>query len=170
MPSFRGMYRSQMTLDSRQRISTALISVLIVGLVITTLGAGSRPGVGVLTFVLASLGVSWAMAPRALVVTAGEIRIERRAWAPLRISLASVASASPIDSLGPGTIRLFGVGGYFGSYGLFRSARLGRFRLYATHSRQAVLVRRTGDELPVVITPDDVAGAIGAIDRRPTEA
>jgi hypothetical protein len=30
-----------------------------------------------------------------------------------------------------------------------------------------VIVRRTGSELPLVLTPDDVAGTIGAIDRRP---
>jgi hypothetical protein len=30
-----------------------------------------------------------------------------------------------------------------------------------------VIVRRTGGQLPIVLTPDDVAGAIGAIDRRP---
>jgi len=113
------------------------------------------------------LGLSWAMSPRALVVDGGELRVERRAWQPLRIPLASVASASPLDRLGRGTLRLFGVGGFFGSYGLFSNGDLGRFRLYATRGGQAVIVRRTGDELPIVLTPDDVTGAIGAIDRRP---
>jgi hypothetical protein len=107
------------------------------------------------------------MSPRALVVDAGELRVERRAWPPLRIPLATVASAAPLDRLGRGTLRVFGVGGFFGSYGLFSNGDLGRFRLYATRAGQAVIVRRTGKELPIVLTPDDVAGAIGAIDRRP---
>jgi hypothetical protein len=117
--------------------------------------------------VVGALGLSFMMAPRALVVEAGELRIQRRLWAPLRVPLADVDSAAPLGSLGAGVLRLFGVGGFFGSYGLFWSAKLGRFRLYATRSGQAVLLTRKGGLLPLVMTPDDVAGAIDAIDRRP---
>jgi hypothetical protein len=107
------------------------------------------------------------MSPRELVVDGGEVRIERRAWRPLCIPLASITSAAPLDRVGRRAVRLFGTGGFFGSYGLFWSDALGRFRLYATRRGQAVIVRRTGGALPIVVTPDDVAGAIAAIDRRP---
>jgi hypothetical protein len=156
-----------MTLDRGQKISTAAVSALIVLVVVAVVVKESRVGVLVLALALLSLGVSWALSPREIVVESGELRIERRAWTPLRISLASIASASPLTRLGAGTIRLFGVGGYFGSFGLFRNSALGRFRLYATRSGQAVLVKRLGGELPFVLTPDDVAGTIGALDRRP---
>lgn len=165
-----GMFRSRMTLGLGQKILTAVITAFVV---LAIVGAGmrdSRVGVVVLTLVFLTLAISWAMSPREIVVALGELRIERRAWTPLRVSLASIDSASPLDRLGAGTIRLFGVGGFFGSYGLFQNKALGRFRLYATRSGQAVLVKRTGSELPIVLTPDDVAGTIGALDRRPTES
>jgi len=141
-----------------------LILVVVFGVILVT---GAHVGFGVLAVLGAVLALSWAMSPRALVVDGGELRVERRAWRPLRIPLASVVSASPLDRLGPGTLRVFGVGGFFGSYGLFSNGDLGRFRLYATRAGQAVIVRRTGSDLPLVLTPDDVAGTIGAIDRRP---
>ena len=164
-----------MTLDTAQRVSTAFVTLLVAVSVVAGLSLGSRAGVGpfggvVLGFSLIALGLAWAMSPCELVVDSGEVRIERRAWTPLRIPLASIASASPMTPLSRRTIRVFGSGGFFGSYGLFWNDTLGRFRLYATHSRQAMLLRRTGNELPVVITPDDIVGAIAAIDRRPEEA
>jgi hypothetical protein len=156
-----------MTLDRRQRVMTGIVGLILVAVLGGIAISGARIGFVPLALLGVVLGVSWAMAPRALVVDGGELRVERRAWRPLRVPLASVVSASPLDRLGRGTLRVFGVGGFFGSYGLFSNGDLGRFRLYATRSGQAVIVRRTGSELPLVLTPDDVAGAIGAIDRRP---
>jgi hypothetical protein len=164
------MFRSEMTLDSRQRISTAFVSVLVVGALGGTFVADSRIAVGILTFVLFLLGICWAMAPREVFVGAGELRVYRRAWPPLRIPLASVVSASSLDRLGAGVVRVMGVGGFFGSYGLFASRTLGRFRLYSTRSGQAVLVTLKGDALPLVLTPDDVVGTVGSIGHPVTPA
>jgi hypothetical protein len=161
------MFRTTMTLGRTQRRVTTLVgSLLPLGLVVT-LVTGANVGVATFAALGLVLVLAWAMSPQALVVDGGELRVERRAWRPLRIPLASVTTASPLDRLGEGTLRLFGVGGFFGSYGLFSNGDLGRFRLYATRSGQAVIVRRSGDALPVVLTPDDVAGTIDAIDRRP---
>ena len=156
-----------MTLDGRQRMMTGVVGLIIVVVFGVVLVTGAHVSFVVLAVLGVVLAVSWAMSPRALVVDGGELRVERRAWRPLRIPLASVVSASPLDRLGRGTLRVFGVGGFFGSYGLFSNGDLGRFRLYATRAGQAVIVRRTGKEVPIVLTPDDVAGTIGAIDRRP---
>lgn len=156
-----------MSLDDRNRQFTLIVGVIAAGSFTAVLASGARLGVPILALLGVVVAVSWAMAPRALVVDAGELRIERRAWSPLRIPLSHVASAAPLEELAAGTRRLFGVGGFFGSYGLFSNGQLGRFRLYATRGGQAVLVRRQGDELPIVLTPDDVAGAVAAIDRRP---
>jgi hypothetical protein len=106
------------------------------------------------------------MSPCALVVDANEVRIVRRAWPPRRIARASVDTAAPIGSLGSFPLRLFGVGGFFGSYGLFSSGALGRFRLYSTRSGEAVIVRLNDGSLPVVVTPDDVAATVRALVRR----
>jgi hypothetical protein len=161
------MFRSSMTLGRTQRRLTAFVFAVGLGAA-GVAGALGRP-IGLLpaTLLVCALGLSWAMAPRAIAVAGGELLVERRAWPALRLPLAAVASAAPIDRVGGRVIRLFGVGGFFGSYGLFSSDTLGRFRLYATRSGQAVQIRRNDGGLPLVVTPDDVAGTIAAIDRRP---
>jgi hypothetical protein len=160
------MFRTSMTLDRAQRAWTIGALVFITGALALTLTGRQPAGLAAFAFTAGALLVAWAMSPRGVEVDTAELRVVRRAWPALRVPLSSVASASPVDRLGRGVLRLFGAGGFFGSYGLFRSDALGRFRLYATHSGQAVLVRRTG-RLPIVLTPDDVAGTIRAIDRRP---
>jgi len=161
------MFQTPMSLDRQHRRLTVLVGLLVAVSLVVVVATGAHVGFAVFAVLGVVLALSWAMSPRALVVEGGELRIERRAWQALRVPLASVASASPLDRLAKGTIRVFGVGGFFGSYGLFSNGDLGRFRLYATRAGQAVIVRRTGSELPIVLTPDDVAGTIRAIDRRP---
>jgi hypothetical protein len=158
-------FRTPMTLDRKQLLLTGAVGLILV--VVTGVTLVANGGGYALALVGLVTALSWAMSPRALVVDDGELRVERRAWPALRVPLASVVGAAPLDRLGQGALRLFGVGGFFGSYGLFSSRDLGRFRLYATRGGQALIVRRTGDALPLVLTPDDVAGAIDAIDRRP---
>jgi hypothetical protein len=163
---FRVMFRTPLSLDRTHRritlISTGLI-VVVLGIALIT---GKDGGLGVVAFLAAVLGASWAMGPRELVVDNGELRIERRAWRALRIRLAEIESAAPLNKIGKRALRLFGVGGFFGSYGLFWSDAIGKFRLYATRRGQALIVRRKNGLLPIVMTPDDVAGAIDAIDPR----
>jgi hypothetical protein len=157
-----------MTLDRLNRILTLFVCAIVT--IGTLVALTARTGAGVLAFAigLVTLAFAWAMSPCEVVVDKGELRVVRRAWPPLRVSLTAIAAAMPIESLGTRGIRLFGVGGFFGSYGLFSSNALGRFRLYATRRGQAVILRRTDEKLPIVLTPDDVAGTIRAIDRRPS--
>jgi hypothetical protein len=159
------MFRSLLSLDRQNVVSTVVVGVLVGASVLYMFRSGSEQTQAMAWLVVGTFAVAYAMAPRALVVEGGELRIERRLWPALRVSLADVERASPIDSLG-GALRLGGVGGYFGSYGFFRSETLGWFRLYGTRRGQAVLIARRG-AMPLVVTPDDVAGAIDAIDPRP---
>lgn len=156
-----------MSLDRTHRRLTAVAAALLVVVFTVVFVTKAQLGLGVVGLLAVVLALAWAMSPRELVVDGGELRIERRAWRPFRVPLSSVVSAAPLSRLGGRTLRVFGVGGFFGSYGLFSNTELGRFRLYATRVGQAVIVRRRGDELPIVVTPDDVAGTIEAIDRRP---
>jgi hypothetical protein len=159
------MFRTDLSLDRVNRISTALVGVLVGGVILFALVRGNADAGRAAVILVVTFAICFAMSPRALVVDDGEVRIERRFWSPLRIPRAEVERASPLDSLGARVLRI-GVGGYFGSFGLFRSGALGWFRLYRTRGGQAVRIRRRG-ALPIVVTPDDVAGAIHAIDRRP---
>jgi hypothetical protein len=161
------MFRTPMTLDRTHRRLTWLVVALLVASFVVVTVTGAQAGFGVFVLLTVVLAIAWAMSPRQLVVDGGELRIERRAWRPLRVPLSSIVSAAPLGRMSQRTWRVFGVGGFFGSYGVYSNPDIGRFRLYATRRGQAVIVRRRGDELPLVLTPDDVAGAIEAIDRRP---
>ncbi len=163
------VFRAPMTLDGANRAATTAIGGLAVAGAIASLvyassaGAsiGSRASPLVIVFVMAW---AWAWSPRELVVDEDEIRVMRRAATARRFPISSVTAASPIEPIGPGVVRVFGVGGFFGSYGLFWSRPLGRFHAYATRRGPAMIVHLR-DRLPVVLTPDDVPGAIAAIER-----
>jgi hypothetical protein len=162
------MFRTPMRLDRINRVLTVVVGAIVGAAVVALLKA---PGLGasraaLIALPVIALALAWAMSPSALVVEAGELRVERRAWRPLRVPLASIARASLLEGIGRSTIRVFGVGGFFGSYGLFWNKVLGRFRMYATRTGQAIIVRRTGEAIPIVLTPDDVAGAVQAIQPR----
>jgi hypothetical protein len=157
------MFRTGMTLDRANRILTFVVSAVVLFAAVWVLAARPRFGGLPLALTGAVLLCAWAMSPRALIVDAGELQIVRRAWPSLRVPLAEIATAEPLDRLGAGTLRLFGVGGFFGSYGLFANAALGRFRLYATRRGPAVLLRRRSRQLPLVLTPDDAAGTLRAL-------
>ncbi len=156
------IYRSRLSLDSTHRTVTLVVSgIVVVGLAGAVL-AGGAVGIGALALVGFVLMIAWAMAPREVEVENDELRIERRAWRPQRIPLSEVESAEPLATVGR-AVRVFGVGGFFGSYGLFSNKAIGRFLLFATRRGQAVIVRRTNGQLPIVITPDDIQGTIEAI-------
>ena len=161
------MFRTTMTLDMTQRATTILVSALVAATIAAVVANGTRGGITGVLLVGATLALSWAMSPHGLVVDASEIRVLRRAWRPLRVPIASIASATSIDRRGDRVLRLFGVGGFFGSYGLFQGKELGRFRLYATRSGDAILLRRRGRALPIVLTPDDITGTLRALNRLP---
>jgi hypothetical protein len=161
-----GVFRTPLTLDRPNRMLTFGVGALVAAVVAVVAATGSKAGIVALGITVGALAVSWAMSPRALAVEGDEIVIERRLWPSLRFARCDVVSAGPLDSVGRKAARLFGVGGFFGSYGLFWSDKLGKFRLYATHAGQAVVVKRKEGLLPIVITADDVAGAIDAIDPR----
>jgi hypothetical protein len=156
------MFRTGMTLDRTNRAMTLLCAFVVLGAFV---GLSARGGAVMLLLVpvVVVLGFAWAMSPCEIVIDARELRILRRAWRPMRIPLAAIASATPLDHLGVGTIRLFGVGGFFGSYGVFTNAALGRFRLYATRRGAAVVVRRRDGKPTIVFTPNDAAGTMKAL-------
>ncbi len=160
------MFRSPLSLDKPNVLSTAVAGLLVLAVVIVTQKTAPEWAAMLSWGLVLALAVSFMLAPRELVVDGGEMRIHRRFFPPLRFELADIESAAPLDAAGTKVIRLFGVGGFFGSYGLFSSDKLGRFRAYLTRSGQAVLVKRKNGLLPIVLTPDDVEGAIHALDPR----
>ena len=161
------MRRFPMSLDAAHR----RITTVVIGLCAAVLGiqvAVCRPPVAWIPLLTAALlapimGSCWAVAPTALSIDGRMLRIERRGWRPLDIPLDDIARTDGVPSLRPfGAVRLFGVGGFFGTFGLMWSRSIGRFRAYVTRSAPSLL-RRRRSALPVLVTPDDRDAVVAAL-------
>lgn len=82
-----------------------------------------------------------------------------------RISLEGLREArrANADDM-QGAIRLWGSGGFFGYYGLFRTSRLGRCWWYVTNRRNLVVVIAGQTAL---FSPDDVDGFLASLSVQP---
>jgi hypothetical protein len=105
--------------------------------------------------------LAFAYSPRGYAVADRSVVIQR--WiGDVRVSLDDLREARPAASDDfRGCIRLWGSGGLFGYYGLFRSTKLGRSTWYVTdRSRAVVLI--TGSKT-ALFSPDDVDGFLATI-------
>lgn len=151
------------------KVLTFVVLAIVAAALGVTLGTTSvvgHPLVGLLPAgaICVVLLIAWAIAPVAVEIEPGEVAVLRHLWPAFRIALDDIETAEAAPALrGLGTLRLFGSGGFFGSYGLFWNRKLGRFRCFATRiAPPGVLIRRKGG-LPVLLTPDDVNGFLAAL-------
>jgi membrane protease YdiL (CAAX protease family) len=144
----------------------ALLAVIAVTAIAGTAGALQANLRGVaLAVTLFSSGVAigaWALAPRGYAIGEGRLRILRNGWRPVEVRLDEIRAVSLLDPDAlRGSLKLFGMGGLFGYYGIFRSPSLGSYRLHATRGAGLVLVRTSAHTH--VLTPeppDDFAEAL----------
>ena len=104
---------------------------------------------------------AYAWSPRGYTVANGCIEVNRlvgNARIPLD-GVHEVRAATKDDFRG--CLKLFGNGGLFGYYGLFRTSKLGKSTWYVTN-RGKVVVVVTGKKT-ALFSPDDVGGFIAAI-------
>jgi hypothetical protein len=96
---------------------------------------------------------AWALAPRGFAIGDGLLRVLRNGWPSTDIRLDAVRTVSLLDPDAlRGSLKLLGMSGLFGYYGLFRSPVLGSFRLHGTRAGGLVLVKTEGRTL--VLTPE----------------
>jgi PH (Pleckstrin Homology) domain-containing protein len=89
----------------------------------------------------------------------GQLLVRRLFW-QTRVDLRGLLGVQYDPAALRGSWRLFGNGGLFSFSGLFYNARLGRYRLFGTNLRHAVILR-----LPrgaVVITPENPQAFVAA--------
>jgi len=141
--------------DSTAKIVSAVVVLLFLVIVFATRSMIAAGIEAVLLF------LSYGYSPRGYTVLDGSL-IVKRLIGDVRISLSDIREARPAaaDDLS-GCIRLFGSGGLFGWYGLFRTSKLGKCTWYVTNRANAVVLI-TGAKT-AVISPDDVDGFIGVI-------
>jgi hypothetical protein len=147
----------RMTLDRCQRTLTllVLVSVLLTGL--TVLVATHRILLVLATFAaaLGSLAIVAAYAPAGVELAGRELRVLRRRAPPVRLSVDEVVTVE--DGPPCADLRLFGAGGFLGSFGLFWTLGFGKHWLYATRRGPALALRRRHG-LPLVLVVDDSSG------------
>jgi hypothetical protein len=143
-----------MTLGGSQRLLTGFVAVVCVLSVLGMVWGPPSARIALIALPIL-LAMAWAMSPRAVEVAGDRLRILRRAWRAREVPLSEIVAVEDVPSAVG--LRVFGVGGFFGSYGVFRLDGVGNCRMYATRSGRSVVVRlRHG--MPIVTTPDDPEG------------
>jgi len=100
--------------------------------------------------------ITWLYATKSYTITHDELVINRPGG-DRKIELSEIDSVRTVEKDEIGTmIRTFGNGGLFGYYGKFYSSKLGSMTLYATQSRNRVLIK-TIHGSQIMITPDDLS-------------
>ncbi|HUE24461.1 MAG TPA: PH domain-containing protein [Bryobacteraceae bacterium] len=104
--------------------------------------------------------LAYAYSTREYALSGGAI-VVKRLIGDIRVPLADIREIRPgtPDDF-TGCVRLWGNGGLFGYYGLFRTARLGRCYWYVTNRSKTVVV--VTPNRTMVLSPDDVAGFIAS--------
>jgi hypothetical protein len=141
--------------DATTKVISGVVLVLFLAIV-----AATHSVVAGCLFALILVG-AYAWSPRSYAVSGGSITVNRlagNARVPLD-GVREVRAATKDDFRG--CLRLFGNGGLFGYYGLFRTSKLGKSTWYVTNRGKAVVVI-TGSKT-VLFSPDDVDGFIAAI-------
>lgn len=128
--------------DRALRVSTVLAAALVVGIAAVlpaVTGAGPLAALPAAIGAVVLVGAA-ALAPRGFAIEGRVLRIERRVGR-IDVPLAAIRAVALLP--GPalrGAVRVAGTGGFFGHYGRYWSRALGSFRLYATRTRDLVLV------------------------------
>ena len=141
--------------DSTTKVISAAVFVVFLVAVIATKGAIAA-GLGAAVVIL-----SYAYSPRGYAIVDRSIAV-KRLIGNVRIPLDGVREVRTVaaDDL-RGCIRLWGSGGMFGYYGIFRTSKLGRSTWYVTNRSNAVVV--ITDAKTALFSPDDVDGFITAL-------
>jgi hypothetical protein len=141
--------------DSTTKFISAVACVVLIGIAVAT----RNVVVGCCSALVITL--CYAYSPRGYIISEGSVLV-RRLMGSVRIPLdgiRDVRAAGPEDLRG--CIRVFGNGGLFGYYGLYRTSRLGICNWYVTNRSNAVVLI-TGTKT-AVFSPDDVNGFVMAI-------
>jgi hypothetical protein len=142
---------------------TKIVSGVLVAIVLAVAVLTESPLITGLIVAVFALTFLWA--PLGYEVDSGVLRV-RRLIGPARIPLDRLREArmATSDDL-RGCVRLFGSGGLFGYFGLFRTTKLGKATWYCT-SRKNMVVLAT-DSKTIVLSPDDASGFLNEVGHRP---
>jgi hypothetical protein len=139
--------------------ATRVISVVTIAVILVVALATRSAVVAGIGALIVALAYAWS--PRGYTVAGRAISV-KRLIGTARIPLEGIreARAATKDDL-RGAIRLFGDGGLFGYYGLFRTSGLGKCSWYLTSRNEAVVV--TTPEKTALFSPADRESFLAAV-------
>jgi hypothetical protein len=154
VPSSQSQYFSASFDSTTKVVSTVVCLLLIVMAVVTKIALVAGLGAAILIVSYAFSVRGYAIQDRSVIVNRfiGNVRLPLDGIRELR-----AASADDFR----GCVRLWGNGGLFGYYGLFRTSKLGKCSWYLTDRSKAVVI--VSQAKTVLCSPDDVTGFITAI-------
>lgn len=91
----------------------------------------------------------------------GKLKILRLGWSK-DINLSEIIKVEEKPNAMLGSLRRFGIGGLFAYIGHFSNSILGRYKAYATHTKQTVVIYVNEGE--IVISPDNPKEFISALE------
>ncbi len=139
--------------NTARAVSVAITVVLGVIVVMTHSPVFAIP-------LLLVIAVSYILSPQGYAVADGFLVI-RRLVGSIRIPLSEIREVRAVERLDlHGSIRLWGSGGLFGYYGLYRTPGLGMCKWYVTDRSRPVIV--TAEKI-FVLSPIDTAAFIAAL-------
>lgn len=152
------------SMDKTTKIMTVVVVLLVVGLSLLTLFVTKDIAVRPIWVFLPSfviMGVAYAWAPQHYEIHPDKV-VVARLIGKVDIPRKSITHVSLPGKLAmKGTLRTFGVGGFFGYYGRFYNSTLGKMTWYVTHRSQLVLLAVEGRK--IMVSPDDVSLFVGQL-------
>jgi hypothetical protein len=140
-------------------LTTKIISSVVAVIPLIVAAVVHNTFIGGLTLLIVFF--AFAYSPKAYVVSGRAIEVERLIG-NVQVPLEDVRETRRINTGDlRGCIRLWGSGGLFGYYGLFRTTRLGRCTWYVTNRKNVVVI--IAQLKTTLYSPDDVDGFLEAI-------
>ena len=148
-----------MTFSASYDLTVKIVSLLVFVAALGGVAASHSVVVAFILFLL--ICMSYAYSPRGYVCEGTRV-VVKRLVGDVAIPLDGLreARAASGDDFRGGR-RLWGNGGLFGYYGLFRTTRLGKCTWYVTNRKNTVVL--VTPSKTVVLSPDDVTGFLAAV-------
>jgi hypothetical protein len=145
------------SLDKSNKIMTILLFLVIIAALIPSILFTPEEARYTIIFTLILVGsllvIAFLIRPNNYSVSSDKLLIHRM-LDDVEIDRNNIKSVQEIDeSQVKNSLRTFGVGGFFGSFGKFWNSKLGKMTWYVTRKNNFVLVE-TKDQKKIILTPD----------------
>jgi hypothetical protein len=131
-------------------IWTIIITVTIIAMFVVLIIFSPGMVTIIVSILLIVIGLVFSV--RGYSINGNKLFVHRLGWVT-EFQLTDLIKAAINPNAMRGSIRVFGIGGFFGYTGKFSNNHLGRFRAYVTDNSRCVILRFKGEIL--VISPEN---------------